>query len=309
MADSSPEFLIDGILPANEVHLLGGSSGSGKTTFAFQVFLAQWQKGEDFLGHKSHPVPYVYVSLDRSRSSVVRTLQRLDLTSEITRIVCQEEVPEEALTIEPVLKEAIKAFPDSKLVIIEGFQLLAGEKGNGYTSVGRVLKKAARLCSKHHLTIIGICHSPKMKIDEGFQHPREMIMGSVSWGAYSDTIITLNLDEMTAIITVHLMPRNGPSEKHELRFGENGKLEPYVRAGKKDSICLKIAALPEGRPITRDEILRWGQAFHISSRTCEAAIKTCLENNLLDVIGTGIYERTSVTPSPMGQDSDLNIEE
>lgn len=308
MSDS-PEFLIEGILPANEVHLLGGSSGSGKTTFAFQVFLAQWQKSEDFLGHKSHPVPYVYVSLDRSRSSVARTLQRLGLTDEITRIVCQEEVPEEALTIEPVLKEAIKTFPDSKLVIIEGFQLLAGEKGNGYTSVGRVLKKAARLCSKYHLTIMGICHSPKMKIDEGFQHPREMIMGSVSWGAYSDTIITLNLDEMTAIITVHLMPRNGPSEKHELRFGENGKLEPYIRAGKKDSICLKIASLPEGRPITREEILRWGQAFHVSSRTCEAAIKTCLENNLLDVIGNGIYERTSATPFPMGQDPDVSIEE
>lgn len=304
-----PEFLIEGILPANEVHLLGGSSGSGKTTFTFQVFLSQWQKGEAFFGHESHPVPYVYVSLDRSRSSVTRTLERLGLVNEITRIVCQEEVPEETLTVESVLKSAIRAYPDSRLVIVEGFQLLAGEKGNGYTSVGKVLKKAARLCSQHRLTLIGVCHSPKMKIDEGFQHPREMIMGSVSWGAYSDTIITLNLDEMTGIINVAIMPRNAASERHEMRFGQNGVLEPVVHKSKRGFIVQRIEALAEGRPITRDEIRGWGKASSISLRTVDAAISSCLENKVLEVIGNGIYERTHVTPATVDQESDPTVED
>lgn len=304
-----PEFLIEGILPANEVHLLGGSSGSGKTTFTFQVFLSQWQKGEAFFGHDSHPVPYVYVSLDRSRSSVTRTLERLGLVNEITRIVCQEEVPEETLTVESVLKSAIRAYPDSRLVIVEGFQLLAGEKGNGYTSVGKVLKKAARLCSQHRLTLIGVCHSPKMKIDEGFQHPREMIMGSVSWGAYSDTIITLNLDEMTGIINVAIMPRNAASERHEMRFGQNGVLEPVVHKSKRGFIAQRIEALAEGRPITRDEIRGWGKASSISLRTVDAAISSCLENKVLEVIGNGIYERTHVTPATVDQESDPTVED
>lgn len=305
----SPEFLIEGILPANEVHLLGGSSGSGKTTFTFQVFLAQWQKGEAFFGHESHPVPYVYVSLDRSRSSVTRTLERLGLANEITRIVCQEEVPEETLTVDSVVKAAIRAYPDSKLVIVEGFQLLAGEKGNGYTSVGKVLKKAARLCSAHELTIIGVCHSPKMKLDEGFQHPREMIMGSVSWGAYSDTIITLNLDELTSIITVAVMPRNAASERYEMRFGQNGVLEPVVQKSKKNFITQRIEGLSSGRPITRDEIRGWGKASSISLRTCDAAIAECIENKVLEVIGTGIYERSHVPPPAQPTDPDVSIEE
>lgn len=304
-----PEFLIDGVLPANEVHLLGGSSGSGKTTFTFQVFLAQWQKGEAFFGHESHPVPYVYVSLDRSRSSVTRTLERLGLEKEITRVVCQEEVPEEVLTVELVVKAAIRAYPDSKLVIIEGFQLLAGEKGNGYTSVGKVLKKAARLCSQHHLTVLGVCHSPKMKLDEGFQHPREMIMGSVSWGAYSDTIITLNLDELTGIITVAVMPRNAASERYEMRFGQNGILEPVVHKSKKNFITQRIEGLTAGRPITRDEIRAWGKASSISLRTCDAAISDSIENKILEVIGTGIYERSHVPPPPPPTDFEINIEE
>lgn len=270
---------------------------------------AEWQQGKSIFDHASNPVPYVYVSLDRSRSSVIRTLDRLSLTNSITRLVCQEDIPEEAMSVETVLKEAIKLYPDSKLVVIEGFQLLAGDGTGKYNSVARTLKKAARLCSKHHLTIIGICHSPKMKIDESFQHPREMLLGSVSWGAYSDTVITLNLDEMTGIINVHVMPRNAASEKHELRFGQNGVLEAVIHRSKKDTICVKIGALIEGRPITRTEIVQWGEHLHIGSRTCDSAIKDCLENGVLEAIGTGIYERSPLCPPELGTDPDVTIDE
>lgn len=292
-AKHQPEFLIQDILPANEVHLLGGSSGSGKTTLVFQV-LADWQRGKPIFGHESRPVPYCYVSLDRSRSSVNRTLQRLGLQSDITRLVCQEDIAEDSVTVSTVMKDALRRFPDGKLVVIEGFQLLAGDQGNKYTSVARALKSAARLCSSRKLTILGICHSPKMRLDEGFQHPREMLLGSVSWGAYSDTVITLNLDELTGIIKATIMPRNAASEQHELKFGPHGIIEPFIRAGKQGQIVQRIHSLPTGRPITRVEILQWGKAVNISTRTCEAAVALCLENNFLDVIGVGVYERTQI---------------
>lgn len=275
----------------------------------FQVLLAEWQQGKPIFDHVSHPVPYAYVSLDRSRSSVIRTLERLNLTESITRLVCQEDIPEDAMTVETVLKETVKIYTDARLIIIEGFQLLAGEGTGKYNSVARTLKKAARLCSKYHLTIIGICHSPKMKIDESFQHPREMLLGSVSWGAYSDTVITLNLDEMTGIIHVHVMPRNAASEQHELRFGQNGVLEAVIHRGKKDVICTKIGALVEGRPITRTEIVQWGEHLRIGSRTCDSAIKICLDNGVLEAIGAGIYERTPLCPPELAPDSDFTVEE
>lgn len=84
----SPEFLIDEIMPANEVHLICGASGSGKTTWTFQEFLAEWQAGRSVSGHASHPVPYVYIALDRTRASVTRTLERLELADSITHILC-----------------------------------------------------------------------------------------------------------------------------------------------------------------------------------------------------------------------------
>lgn len=309
MADNSPEFLIEGILPANEVHLLGGSSGSGKTTFMFQVLLAEWLQGNPIFDHVSHPVPYVYVSLDRSRSSVTRTLQRLGLIEQITRVVCQEDLPETSITAQLVIADVLKLYKDAKLIIVEGFQLLAGERGNGYTTVAKTLKTCARICSKYKLTIIGICHSPKMRIEDGFQHPREMLLGSVSWGAYSDTVIVLNLDESTGVISVNVMPRNERAEQHHMRFGENGRLELAIPASKRDAIALKIGALSEGRPVTRAEILQWARNLGIAVRTCDRAIKFCLDKAALDQIGDGIYERTSIPLPQMVQESDLTVEE
>jgi hypothetical protein len=301
----SPEFLIEGILPANEVHLLGGSSGSGKTTLTFQT-LADWQESKPVFGHVSLPIPYCYVSLDRSRSSVMRTLGRLSLQDKITRLVCQEDLAEETLTAVSVIRDSLKLFPDSKFVVIEGFQLLAGEKGNGYTSVARALKSAARACTRLGITILGICHSPKMRIDEGFQHPREMLLGSVSWGAYSDTVIILNLDELTGIIQVTVMPRNAPMEQHHLKFGANGVLQPFIPGSKKNQIRQRIENLPTGRPITRAEILSWGEALGISARTCDSAIDDSMKNKVLDALGLGVYERSTESPLDTAPEIDID---
>lgn len=305
---ASPEFLIDGILPAGEAHLIGGASGSGKTTWIFQSFLAPWIAGQPVLDHESHPVPYVYISMDRLRSSVTRTLARLGLGDVITRVICLDEMPETCLTLPAILKFTHSKYPDFKLAIIEGFALIAGERTNGYSAVGHLMRKTSRLCAESGLTIIGVCHAPKMRIDEGFQHSRELLLGSVSWAAYSDTIIVLNMDELTNVITVKVMPRNAAMESHELRFGANGVLEPAVRAGKRDVICLKIGSLTPARPVTRAEILQWGKALSITSRTCERAIKFCLENKVLEAIGDGIYERTRLSLPPLDQEYDITVD-
>lgn len=305
----SPEFLIEGILPAGEAHLIGGASGSGKTTWIFQNFLAQWIAGQPVFEHESHPVPYVYLSMDRSRSSVTRTLKRLGLLDVLTRIICLNEMPEDCLSLPAILKFALTKFPDAKLVIIEGFALIAGEKTNGYTAVGHLMRKTARICAKDGLTIIGVCHAPKMRTDEAFQHSRELLLGSVSWAAYSDTIIVLNMDEMTNVITVKVMPRNSAMESHNLQFGQNGVLQPVVTKQKKSFIQSRIEALTDGSPVTRDAIRSWGKASSISLRTVDAAIAASIENKVLTVIGEGIYERSSVSISPTSPDHDITVDE
>lgn len=299
----SPEFLIEGILPAHEIHLLGGSSGSGKTTLVFQT-LAEWQNGEPVFGHKSNPVPYAYISLDRSRSSVDRTLQRLGLIGTITRIISQEDLTD-TTTIGEVISAALKLFPDAEFFVIEGFQTLVGDKGNSYAPVASLLRRSATLCSKKKITILGIAHSPKMKMDESFQHSRELILGSVAWGAYSDTIVTVQLAEGTGNIDVKVLPRNAASETFHFVFGHNGVLVPLESAKPKDAIKLKIEALGCGSTILRSEIINWAKAFGVSDKTGDRCITECLKNKVLTTLDAGVYERTDRLPLKIVEEFDV----
>lgn len=308
MSSLPPEFLIEGILPAGESHLIGGASGSGKTTWIFQNFLAEWQQGNAVFEHDSHPVPYVYVSLDRSRSSVTRTLRRLGLTEQIKRVICLDEMPEECLELSAVIKYALTKYPDSKLVIIEGFALMSGEKTNGYTAVGKLMRKSARLCAKMKITIIGVCHAPKLKADEQFQHSRELLLGSVAWAAYSDTIIVLNMDEQSKIITIRVMPRNAAMEEHDMRFGVGGILETAIKGSKLDFLSKKLQKLPAGRPITRNEVIQWAEKYHIHFRTAENAISVNVKNGILTSLERGLYERSQLSSPVLDPENDLNID-
>jgi len=306
-AAKQPEFLIEDILPANEVHLLGGSSGSGKKTLVFQT-LAAWQAGESVFGHTSNPVPYSYISLDRSRSSVVRTLQRLELESVITRVLCQEEYQKCDNSIAGVVDVALKHHTDSKLLVIEGFQTIVGDASNKYAQVSSLLRRSASLCSQRQVTILGIAHSPKMKSDESFQHSRELILGSVAWGAYSDTVITVQLEEATGNITVKILPRNAPSESFHYVFGHRGILVPLEAAKPRDAIRLKIESLSAGSVLLRSEVLQWARAYKVSDKTADRVVADCLKNKVLDPVDVGIYERTSRTPLNMVQDSEITVE-
>lgn len=303
----SPEFLIDGILPANEIHLLGGSSGSGKTTLIFQT-LAAWQAGEDVFGHKSFPVPYSYVSLDRSRSSVTRTLQRLDLESTITRMLCQEDFKSTDNTVQGVINAALKQHPDSKLFVIEGYQTIVGDASNKYSQVSTLLRKSATMCAEKQITLLGIAHSPKMKNDEAFQHSREMILGSVAWGAYSDTVITVQLEEASGKITVKILPRNAASETFTYVFGHNGTLLLIDPAKPKEALKLRLEAFTPGSCIFRSDVIGWAQALGASDRTAERALSECVKNKVLVVNDLGVYERTLNTPLKVVPDIDLTID-
>lgn len=307
MTNQPPEFLIEGILPANEVHLLGGSSGSGKTTLSFQM-LALWQQGLPIFGHTSYPVPYAYVSIDRSAASVERTLTRVGLQDRITRTVCREHLIN-VTEIKHVVAGARNKYPDAKFFIVEGYQHLAGDKGNNYGRVASLLQNSTVICAKEKITLLGICHASKLRTDESFQHPREVLLGSVAWAAYSETVITMNRNEATGVVTVNVLPRNAPEEKHEMRFGLNGVLEPVVQGSPKDTLLTRIHSLPVGYTVTTADLMTLGRSLGASPTTTKRAIRECLTNKVLAQSEQGLYQRTSMSPLKIVPKSDINIEE
>src|SRR5437868_2371834 len=141
-----PEYLVDQILPHQEVHLIGGPSGSGKSTWALQTLVTEWQRGLDVLGHRSHPVPWVYVSGDRSYDSVLRTLARLHIKPDHLRTY--SAVDHQVFDLAVVLRECRKLDPTPQLILCEGIASLMPKDAspNGYRDVAEYLTTLTAIC-------------------------------------------------------------------------------------------------------------------------------------------------------------------
>jgi hypothetical protein len=284
--------LIDGILPTNAVHLLGGSPGAGKTRFTFGL-INDWQTGNKFLGHNCSPVPYCFISLDRPRASVEETLETMDLKGQITRLLCLDEVPDDP-TLAVTMTAAVKKYPDSQMFFIEGFQLFAGDLINRYTPVARLLKGASKRCSSDNRTVLGVCHASKTKEGAKFLKGRDRIGGTVAWSAFSETIIIVDADEQTKVRTVDIYPRNSPEERHELMMTKGGVLVPCPKE-KGERLLLQILAIPEGFQVLRQWALDIAESMQIGTATVDRVLKRCVDDSVLEPVSDGIYKRVFTT--------------
>jgi len=255
---SKNPFIIETIFPAREVHLFVGPSGVGKTRFLFQL-IADWVQGKPIFGHKSYPVPFVYVSCDRSLDSVNRTLEQLGITTEIPRF---SPVDMEYMeTLDTILKKVESDFPESRVLFIEGIaSLVDGGKVNDYHIVSRFLKRLTRLCKKNDWTIIGVGHATKTKENERYLNPRERCLGSVAWGGFSETVVMLDSvdpgnKEKFKYRNVYLLPRNAREEMYEMEF-DNGILTPVQSKPEvygQNKIKNFVYSLSQGETFTFDE--------------------------------------------------------
>jgi hypothetical protein len=210
---NSSSFLIDKILPANEVHILGGASGVGKTRWLFQT-LQEWTDKVPILGYDSHPVPYLYVSTDRSLASVHRTCQDLGIDpSKIPILAAVEKELERGYSVRWLFDTAKKVKPDARLLVVEGLATFIPQgKVNDYSEVSKFLRKLTRECQQRGMTFLGVHHTSKSREKDTYENPREKLLGSMAWAAYSETIFVLDFvssrDMENPYRKLHLLPRN-----------------------------------------------------------------------------------------------------
>jgi len=223
----NPEWLVEGIIPTEELHLIGGPSGAGKTTWVIQ-WLEQWHEGkvESFFGHKVNPLPFCYASVERSDAGVQRKLKRLGINPKTFPWIAG------STSLDGVITEAKKKYPNAAVLFIDGFACFAPGPKPGkteYKVISDFLIGCSKKCRDQHLTIFGIVHSPKMKAAEVYHNPRQRVLGSVAWAAMSDCIMLVEPkltenEQITPLRNFFLLPREAPEEVYEMTF-ETGRLE------------------------------------------------------------------------------------
>src|ERR1700674_4225398 len=175
------KFIVDDILPANCIHLIGGPSGAGKSRFLFSEIIIPWRAGTDVMGYKSNPAPFAYISCDRPRASVLRTLEAIEITPDFPIL----SVMGRSKTL-PTFQSILSSVPkDTRVLFIEPIQVFA-KRQNDYLSVWEWFQHAYTLCEERQITILGSCHTTKVKEDAQFLHPREKVLGSVAWAACAE---------------------------------------------------------------------------------------------------------------------------
>jgi RecA-family ATPase len=257
------EFIVDDLFPTQCIHFFAGPSGAGKTTYMGQ-FVLQWREGKAVFGRKSHPVPFLYVACDRSMRSVNRLFKRVGLAEmRCISIVDREDIE----TVDRLFLVVKKEFPDVRLLIIDGFAMLMDDgKVNDYAKVARFMRRMNRYCHKNDLTILALGHSTKMKEGEAYLDPRQRVIGSVAWGANSETIIYIepvhpDKIEYEGQRRIRLLPREGKQEEFMLRFNDKGLLVPLENTVPTLSkLKLYIFSLTPGEEFTFDEAKANGEA-------------------------------------------------
>lgn len=295
LVDPASRFLIDQILPKHSIHLIGGSSGAGKTRLIFPL-IDKWSKGEDIWGHKSYPVPWAYISGDRSKSEVTETLEQLDLDPDTVRGIWA--VNDKDLDLKSLIDKAIKLTPRPKFIFVEGIASLMSETMdmNKYKHVARALVNLCHKCIEMDITILGSTHATKVKTDAKFANPRERIMGSTAWAAYSSTILVLELlkpDEENSQRKLYILPRNAQEEHRFYQF-KQGRL---IEVGEQDARSvadLFLATVTPGESFPTDKYL----AFVMISVSRTSAFRVLhdleAEGQVLKV-GHGVHQRCRIT--------------
>ena len=246
---STRPYLIEALLPAYEVHILGGPSGVNKTRWLFQM-LANWSKGNSIFGFASNPVPYVYVSTDRSYASVCETLRDLEIDPDTVPIMPALDSEGEGGYSIPWLFGQIKEdYPEAQFVILEGIATFV-PKGeyNNYSVVASFLRKLSRACRKNKVTILGVHHTAKEKGGKtsGYENDREKLLGSAAWSAFAETVFVMNFhdssDRDNPYRVLSVFPRNKSADfVVTYRKGEHGRLTQLGVGDKPASLSTKGA--------------------------------------------------------------------
>jgi hypothetical protein len=213
----------EGWFPRGDVHLVGGPSGSNKTTFMIDVLESQL-KGEKFLGHPTFKLPYLVLMSDRGQFAHLRTANRMRFDPDLIPIKFLPSVTGVAAA-KAILKEIENSAVLPAVVFVEGCDLLM-ENASKMEMVVPFLDAVQRIAAHYHISIIGSVGSPKTRQGEGYVSKRDGIFGTVAWSRKTETIAVLQYpggDDMDVRRTLSVLLRNGPAEKYNMKL-ENGRL-------------------------------------------------------------------------------------
>ena len=215
----------DGWFPLGDPSVVGGASGSGKTTEVLDILEKQARK-ESVHGHQTFGLSYLVLMYDRGRNAFKRTMERMGFG--------ENEIPTKRLpsvvgadAIRAIIDKIEEGGPDKvpQIVFIEGADMLVENAGDARFVVP-FLSGIQRIAEHYHIAMILSVGAPKVKVGEGYVAKRDSIFGSEKWSRMTETVMVLQYfegDDTGDKRVCFCLLRNGAAERFNLVF-QDGRL-------------------------------------------------------------------------------------
>jgi len=305
----STTFIVDPILPAERLHLVGGPVGVGKTTFVFQMLNAI-AASQPFLDWPTHKIPIAYFAADRSRAENIAMLDRLGLLESLQMEIHPLDELQEIPTLENLLDHSAG---HDRLVVVEPlYAFLRDERGrsgnpNDVVCVSNFLLRARRSLLARRNTMIATMHTPKMHGENGYLLEREKITGSAAWSAFASTVITISADDpgnpSDALRKVCIMPRESRAIQMEFVLDDAGR---FTQAKILDAMTEdkfgpaftlldgQLEVYPHDAEFERLTVMGWCLLFKLAPVTGDRWIRRSVREQKIERVRRGVYRRATV---------------
>lgn len=214
---------MDGWFSLGRVHLIGGSSGTGKSTLITKLLIRQ-EKGEKVFGHLGMKRRPLILFVDRGALSNEETLLRLHISK---KDIAMGYVSDAATGVDSAqdIATLIEQHNVPEVVFVEAADSLV-EDGNKPHQVVQFMKALQRVAEWYHIALILSVGAPKTRNGEKHQAQRDRIIGSEKWGRHAEDVLTLefvtdgNGTENDRVLTVQ--HRNAIAEHFKLEYKKDG---------------------------------------------------------------------------------------
>ena len=296
----------DGWFPLGDISLIGGSSGTGKTTWIFDMLHKQKQ-GYPVLEHKTFKRTFHVLAYDRGQNAFARTMIRLNLLS--------SDIPTTPLplafgtdAVQNIINEIEKMNPIPQIIFVEGLDMLIDD-ANKKSTVSPFMRQLQETAAHFHLALICSVGAPKAKRGEDYAAKRDKISGSEAWGRNCETVCVLEFaeedDGTTPQRSLTILPRNAQAEKFTLEF-QGGRLVPVQPTAEaevdpggrppeaRQKVMNAIEAALQGGPLGEMHVRNRLKSFN--RNTVKSAIDDMLSHGSLQVVKQRGIELWALTP-------------
>lgn len=285
------EYFLDGVIAREQVNLVAGSSGSGKTRWIFQLREAMRSQTK-LLGYPTEQAIWGYLSGDRAGDSIRETLDKMGINPQefpIYSCVDQETVGKDLESLWDDACVTMGRHPE--FLVVDGFTSFCPQgKINEYTVVAKWLAGLQSFCQREHVTILGAVHTTKAREGQEIKDPRQQIAGSVAWAAYTEGVVVIHQPfhkgDKERFRDIYMCGRNAGKDMILAQFNSQGWLE--LREGEKEkvtatdlavghllvggvelqSVDLEAAAREAG--VSRSSFYTWLRGMKVSGRLVES---------------------------------------